>query len=1193
MADNKSPFSLQGIEGPKRSASASPFSTAGLELASGSGGGGGESGGGVLGALGRLPGDVASGLKDVATGFVPGIKIVATAGAKDLWGITRGDFDFNNSLPIAVGILKQMGEDLRHPLRDPVSTFLTGLSIVSGGAGLAGRVGTVGKLASEGASAGKIAKTAAFGKPLERRVIRVEGKPDIEAGYYARPVLSRQIQKLVDRRREINPTDRYLFVFKPQMDRYGTEQIKKLNFAAKADRALTREFERAASSLDSAEQKALQYYAENVGPAKRTEHINSLIDQFKQFPENIPVNALADAEREAVLIKAAEKYVRSGPDGGAEWAPGTEKLQKIYGKMENLVNRREELLTKYGLMDRAGLSSRVQKAADLLFGGRYYSADDYKSYLVDAEREIRDIDRRAKRAESKISAAQPTYLRKGITSAQNSINNLIGQRNKIAPNLERFVLLKKFFDGEDTVDLPEFNALYSEDVSNRLSSAVSGLDKAESDFIAARNAVGRSGRQENIDALNAARANLKAARDNHKIAKRMSDDFIRSKDKTEAQLSLEYENLKEFYLHVMDIDRQIISLRNKIELNRKLLDVHRKSAGKKPSKQLIAEAGDLIEQLKNIETSVIVAQRAIIENLLTRKGNIQRVIDEKAKDVGKIVGAVDAPRGRLYIPTSLDKASKRAASISGIAQRGIWGIPRKPGFLKPFTGVLSARGGGRIDKANLLAEQTYELLRFTTLLAWRNDMIRLASKTPEGMKNPIAIRLDVVKNQSIPESIQEIAKKIDSSIKLSKDDRDTLAAVLPSYQDELFDKKLSARAKIDNLGEVDGYVWIEKGLLGGLDEPSYLVGLTSGAGKHLFAAIDNVNDITKAVTLYTRPATVAPNILSGIGLNLIQQGMFAPINIARSFLLNKKLGSYEKMLVDEYMGEGRAGALRPSVETVGRRLVAKGAEFYGKIQDAPFRRASFLHEARVAGFKTNKQLRELLTSDANKDTLYAVVERANKAIIDYSELNRFERDFLRRIFYFYPWISGATRYSGRFVRENPIQAGVASQLGQYGAEQEKSLYGELPSWARGLVQVGERGGFPLTVTTQNILPFTTASDVADVLAGGVVGGTRGPEVLAGQFSPVVSSLISTLTGRSDLGAPLPSDRGVIEQFIRQVYEGTPQYQTVKKLIEGTEGKVYPASSSDLIRAYLASTIFTPRPTDFDILRRITEMQGAK
>ena len=71
-------------------------------------------------------------------------------------------------------------------------------------------------------------------------------------------------------------------------------------------------------------------------------------------------------------------------------------------------------------------------------------------------------------------------------------------------------------------------------------------------------------------------------------------------------------------------------------------------------------------------------------------------------------------------------------------------------------------------------------------------------------------------------------------------------------------------------------------------------------------------------------------------------------------------------------------------------------------------RSAFLYEARRAGFRDWQAIEKLLTDKGHEAELARVTERANREIIDYSRLGPHEREIIRRVIFFYPWVKGST-----------------------------------------------------------------------------------------------------------------------------------------------------------------------------------------
>src|SRR5207248_2381306 len=200
-----------------------------------------------------------------------------------------------------------------------------------------------------------------------------------------------------------------------------------------------------------------------------------------------------------------------------------------------------------------------------------------------------------------------------------------------------------------------------------------------------------------------------------------------------------------------------------------------------------------------------------------------------------------------------------------------------------------------------------------------------------------------------------------------------------------------------------------------------------------------------------------PNIGGNLWLNLVQQGFAAPANLTRAALANARLGKDAATRLDAVMGEGFVHAIAGEGGGLGSRAVQGAANVWSRGVDLPFRRASFIHEARKLGYKTPEQIRSLLLDDKHRADLVEASTRANRAIIDYGRLSKRDREVVRRVIFFYPWVKGSTMYAGHFIAEHPVQAVVNAQLGRVGQQQAQKDLGAVPSFTEGIFKVGQRG----------------------------------------------------------------------------------------------------------------------------------------
>lgn len=1069
---------------------------------------------GFFGTLAAIPGDIVDDAKDIATGFIPGLIETGKAVGADIGNLAGGDASFSNSERIAVAVIKGIAEDFRHPLRNPLNTLLNVWGIASLGAGTAARGAAGARAVSQG---GNVTKALLKGPGPEMRTIRLEGAPDLAAGTYSRSALTRQIQKATDTYREANPDTR--LPIRTQRQRYARTNVRmNYEFPQQIERAAANELRILSKKITPAEQVALRVFAENTPIEKRIAYHDNLIADLDNL-------AARNTQRGNALLEAAKKYVVTDADGQVQWAAGTEKLQEVYGKMEDVVTAREKALVESGLMTPEGIASRRDYPGRVIAGGRYFSKEQ-------AARTQKYLDNLVKRndAEMRRLTQELSDTRAGTARTATAVSRLdeATGRSRTLRSGTRSVKATRKVAAEAAARI--------ERLSDRLAKDGPLMERLA--------AVRRSGEQiSEVEARRLAAAELRFTRNARKLS--------------EAQVAKRVAETKLAVARVRDTTK---------------------------ARELLADAERQVKIARDVQQALIILQKRMIANLTRERRTLTGAIDEVQQNAGKLVGGEGANTGRVMVPFANRDAVAAVFKIAGLGSRGVVGVPKGQSWLRPWKGSLLAKGGGRYDTLALQAERSHEAVRFIALVKFRHELIQMASDSPAGMREPVALRMDELRNAPLPAGVRQILSKVDDDVKLTKDERAVFGTAYETVRDTFFDAKAARALDLEAFEPIPGVRWIERDMLGGLDRPSPLVGLDAGAGRIVLRSVDEINNVAKFITLYLRPATIVPNILSGLALNLVQQGVFAPSNLARAYALHWKMRPAARALLDQVMGEGRAGVLKTD-RGIGAAAVNAGAGFFGTVQDLPFRRAAFLHEARREGYRTLKDIDRLVTDPALRDTLFRVKERANGAIIDYSNLGKFERDLLRRAFYFYPWLKGATVYSGRFLTENPVQALAVGQVGQMGNAVSEQQFGAIPSWAEGLYQVGSRDGVPLSVSTGGILPFSTAADMAGTAFSMFSGDTSPAQQLTANLSPVASAFLAALTGKSGLGATLP-ERGFAEQFARQLADNTTLASLIKKTTQDQSGKTFPVTPLDALLGYLAGNAVYARPTNVAVLNRL-------
>ena len=335
--------------------------------------------------------------------------------------------------------------------------------------------------------------------------------------------------------------------------------------------------------------------------------------------------------------------------------------------------------------------------------------------------------------------------------------------------------------------------------------------------------------------------------------------------------------------------------------------------------------------------------------------------------------------------------------------------------------------------------------------------------------------------------------------------------------------------------------------------------LTTALGRAPVHVIDSINNATKLAILYLKPAYAVPNALGNAALNVLQQGFAAPMNIAHSLGIMYKMPPEYWSMIDTHMGEGFAAALRGESGHLAHATQVM-ANVWGKGVDVPFRRSSFLFEARKAGFDTPEKMMDLLRNPENHQDLLHVVNKANNEIIDYGRLSEKERNIVRRVIFFYPWVKGSTIYSGHLLMNHPVAAGALAHAGTYGAQQTEAQFGPHPSYLEGAIK--DFGGM---INPAAAAILQTPAQVGSTIAG-VLGAPRAPNADVGQFQTPFFSVLTNLLAKRNVftgQAYKPNEQNLPFALWDTLVKSAPQYQLAQALAPGVFGKpkskLYPAA----------------------------------
>lgn len=512
------------------------------------------------------------------------------------------------------------------------------------------------------------------------------------------------------------------------------------------------------------------------------------------------------------------------------------------------------------------------------------------------------------------------------------------------------------------------------------------------------------------------------------------------------------------------------------------------------------------------------------------------------------------------VPEKLDYAAR----VPDFLRPWRGGKPKVPGSLShAYTGAILRAGGPAPNTARLLAESHIEAQRFLYLNAVRADLIARAHDTPVNI--PSKYRLPIVTDYykgHLPPNFRFAEQVMEEGVT----NKDELEAASRWYEPirQLFFDPGSALAYTKARGApfqtvqemekipIPGIKWVDKRWLGGLDKQNPLFSLLDfPLGRKLIHTADIVNDATKLMVLYLKPSYLIPNMLGNIGLTLVHQGFLAPLNMGKTLtLMFTKKGLPHDVIahIKALMGEGFSGSLENERNLRGLMAQASSgaARFYGRIIDDPFRFAAFLHEARLAGFTTLKDVENLVKDGRYQTALHDVATRANDALIDYERLGPAEQSIIRRMVFFYPWVKGSTRYGYHLFINHPFAAAVNVYAGKSGTKYIDEKLGPLPAYEEGLTPLG--GGKVMNLSSASILG--TGGQVVENIAN-IFQGHPNPDLnFVGDMAPADLFPYTLLTGQTAI--PHPSGESRISAALHQAY-ANPFFGTPSSIYEQATG----------------------------------------
>jgi hypothetical protein len=331
--------------------------------------------------------------------------------------------------------------------------------------------------------------------------------------------------------------------------------------------------------------------------------------------------------------------------------------------------------------------------------------------------------------------------------------------------------------------------------------------------------------------------------------------------------------------------------------------------------------------------------------------------------------------------------------------------------------------------------------------------------------------------------------------------------------------------------------------------------------KGAIAAWDTTANAIKMSLIYAKLGYIPPNLLGNIGLNLIQQGPWAGVNLVKAARISGKMTKKEGHQLDNLGGSGIAESIMQTGAQKGNRVTRAAhwtAEKVSVPTDRYTRRASILYEFDRMGYKGLTGMRTLMNNPKLRGDLVEAVRRARDNAIEYENLGAFEKSVLNRFVFIYPWIKGSTTFAGRMVRDHPVLSAIMYHQGAEGADFSKEFFGPKPSYEEGIIPGSLLGlGKKTVIDPRGVSMLGTLGDLETV--GRAF--TTGKVPASGQLSEMFAPQLQLLMGRAlnvnpRTGTPLPTGQNILKYGWEAFVKETPQ----AKLLEAIKGtKPYPTS----------------------------------
>lgn len=1088
-------------------------------------------------------------------------------------------------------------EDFQHPLRHPLNTILDVASVASGGVGLGLRTAEALRVAGALRTGAEVGDVGSVGEALLRspskhiREIKVpspEGVTPVR-GRYRKGSLSHLAGMKTDRALERGaarsvaagraPSGRFdpanLDVhlenrLHKRVEKWNRKAAKieqdKLRFKGLKVVALAKKYK-----LDPGQQRALRIVAETApydevksaandrfGEALTLRaEANHEYDTAKTLNERRAAKRKQRAANAAVAghqdriewINDAKQYIDEQPDANGVMRPqlkaDQEGLQHVFTAMQDAVGEREAIIHGLGIMDAETFAGVHDKVAKIAAGGHFIhdsdarkAADDAAAHGLAAEHQLRrdmqanvreaagasrEADKNLGSAESRLFREQTARsqaekdARRQVDAAQRELTRQTtrrarvlstkGQEPSLAHRAAQALDAKRLLDREQEIARIMWERYQRGEVGSR--------------------AIERNQRR---------LARLQAVYDRnapHLAKLREQEGVVAETTKGAEKAAAEMEQ------HAAALrEAEKASGYRVNELEQELRNARREARN-------AAREHDLTKQLREAK-------------LLQAKQATEAAFAEQLAKAHTVVGSnVTAGPGVIHIGDErtpglgIRGESKRTERAIRASSTGTFGRTRSTST-RELTGRNRELGLESNLTTDLVAKRHAEAARLARLATMVKRLAPMGSKIPRRQDDIFLWTDDLLGSGRIDPSVKDFLLDPESYTTLSEEDARTFPQRLRSAlmgTDESgnfinWDRSPAKKQELEAAAAEGKGVFVPRRLIG---DAAHRATIGHEPATKL---IDAVNNVEKSLLIYAKPSYPLIQGLSNVAMNMVQQGIFAPRNLAWAIGLSREGGRETASLVDTVMGGGfvhHAGFAGQGKIASGSR---KMADVMGKTSDVAPRRAAWYHEARKAGYSTAEDIRALLSDEAHHEDLIDVTQRAKDAIVDFDNLSQREKAHLRRYIFVYPWVKGSTVYLSHFLQDHPAQAAVYANLGEYGANVNQREFGDRPTYAENWIPTPWG-----RVDLQSLNPFTTPLELGRTVASIASGSPKG-QAGASYLSPGPAALLALLSRRDELGMPLSGN--LIQNLRQLLIAGAPLSRAATGLAGDREGAAYDA-----------------------------------